>query len=98
MPALPDRIVVTATGIISSLGTGLGEHLLRIRAGVAGLRNPGILQTVHASEFQMGEVQLDNAALKEGLSLEEDADSYTRTALLSIYAMRDLLGSVDKAM
>jgi 3-oxoacyl-[acyl-carrier-protein] synthase-1 len=91
----PDRIVITATGILSALGTGREAHMARIRRGAAGLRHPRILQTRHAAEFVLGEVPEDNAGLMGGLSLKADAHGYTRTALLSICAIRDLISQVD---
>ncbi len=91
MAASPERIVVTATGIISALGTGRAAHIARIRARQHGLRYPEVLKTVHAREFVVAEVPHANAELLQQLALDPAAQGYTRTALLSICAMSDLL-------
>lgn len=98
MSASPDRIVVTATGIISALGIGHQAHMSSIAAGKSGLRHPEILRTVHAGEFVVAEVNKHNKELLQSLSLAEDTHGYTRTALLSICAIKNLLTQIDVAM
>jgi 3-oxoacyl-[acyl-carrier-protein] synthase-1 len=95
MPQSPERIVVTAIGIITSLGTGRDEHLSKLRSSEPALRHPEVLQTNHASEFVVGEVAARNDELVRRLPfLVEDA-RLTRTALLSMCAFQDLLQHTD---
>ncbi len=86
-----DRIVVTATGIITALGTGQATHAAALRQGRSVLRHPQILQTRHAAEFVVGEVAHDNASLMRRLALDPAVPGYTRTALLSMCAVQDLM-------
>ena len=95
MYASPDRIVITATGIVTALGLGYGAHLQHILDQHSGLRHPQILDTIHADEFVVAEVKLSNADLLANLSLSTDVQGFTRTALLSMNAIRDLLQQVD---
>ncbi len=97
LPFNDARIVVTATGIITALGTGREAHVTKLRAGHSVLRHPKILQTKHAAEFVVAEAGFDNAALMQRLGLDKDAHGYTRTALLSMCAMQDLLAHTDVA-
>jgi len=94
MSAAPDKIVVTARGIISSLGIGHEAHIAAIRAEESGLRYPEILSTRHAREFVLGEVRMDNPGLMAHLGIPPNAPGYTRTTLLSMCAMQDLLKEV----
>lgn len=93
MPLLPDRIVVTATGIITALGTGRAPHLSHIKNCTSVLRHPEFLKTRHAHEYLVGEVSETNNALAQRLNIS--GDGYTRTALISMCAMQDLLLQAD---
>jgi 3-oxoacyl-[acyl-carrier-protein] synthase-1 len=93
MPLPPDRIVVTATGIITALGTGRDAHVAHIREGVSVLQHPTLLKTRHAGEYVVGEVREANESLAGRLNL--DAGGYTRTALISLCAMQDLMANTD---
>ena len=90
-----DRIVVTAAGIVTALGTGYKDHVPALRNGVSGLRYPQILDTVHAAEYLIGEVRKCNKELKTGLGIGPDEEGYTRTTLLAMTAMQDMLRNVD---
>jgi 3-oxoacyl-(acyl-carrier-protein) synthase len=98
MYASPDRIVITATGIISSLGVGCAAHVQHILDQRSGLQHPSILNTVHAADFVVAEVPQSNAELLRVLSLEEDAPGFTRTALLAMVAMHDLMQQVPLSL
>jgi 3-oxoacyl-(acyl-carrier-protein) synthase len=95
MPLLPDRIVVTATGIITALGTGQREHAAGLQNNKSVLRHPQVLQTIHASEFVVGEVPYTNEALLAKLGFGADAPPFTRTALVSLCAMQNLIANSD---
>jgi len=93
-----DRIVVTSIGIVTSLGTGRAAHLHALRNSQSGLRHPEILDTIHDKEFLIGEVRQTNDALKKTLGIQPDAEGYTRTTLLAMAGMQDILRETDIAL
>ncbi len=92
---MTDRIVITATGIHSALGTGKNEHLASLRAGKDGLRHPVHLQTIHAGEILLGEIDKPNETLTRMAGLPGNNPGYTRTTLLAMSAMAELLKDAD---
>lgn len=90
-----DRIVITATGIVSALGCDHPSQLAALRASQSGLGYPQLLQTIHAHEFMLGEVRLGNAELMRHIGIDQVTSGYTRTALLAMYAMEKLLSQCD---
>lgn len=86
-----DRIAVTAVSVISALGRGVDEHLNKLKNAESGLKFAKHLYTVHAKEFLLGEVDLSNDELSLMSGLETGVNGYTRTALLALIAMEDLL-------
>jgi len=95
---MADRIVVTSTGIFSALGLGKKDHLNALTHGRAGLRHPQYLKTVHASGLVIGEVDMSDEQLAIELSLPAGDNGYTRTTLLALMAVRELLTNVDRAL
>jgi 3-oxoacyl-(acyl-carrier-protein) synthase len=95
MPQSPERIVVTAAGIITSLGTGREQHLKKLRACEPALRHPRFLDTRHAHEFVVGEVDASNEMLARRLGFDPESAHLTRTALLSMCAFQDLEQQAD---
>ncbi len=95
MPYRSERIVITATGVISSLGAGRDEHVQKLRLAQPELRYPLILQTNHAHDFLLGEVAATNAELAARLPFLDKQARITRTALLSLCAFQDLLAQID---
>lgn len=85
------KIVITSTGIISALGRGTDEHIQALFSKKAGLRHPEHLQTRHAGEFLLGEVDYSNDELSELLQLPTGDNGYTRTTLLALVAMQELI-------
>jgi len=92
---MAERVVVTGIGIISALGTGKDAQLALLRISQSGVKPVSILRSVHSSEFVLGEISMTNDELSESLGLPTGDNGYTRTALLSLAAMKDLLDSVD---
>lgn len=90
------RIVITATGIISALGYGRDEHLQALINKQAGLRHPVHLRTKHADDFILGEVDLSNDQLAEMLALPTGDNGYTRTTLLALAAVKNLVEHIDR--
>ena len=95
---MTDRIVVTSIGVFSALGLGKDDHLRALIAARSGLQHPQYLKTVHAPEFVMGEVKMSDEELAHFLGLPSGDNGYTRTTLLALIAMRELLKGVDKAL
>lgn len=91
MHASQDRIAITASGIITALGTGTERHLHALRDRRHGLRYPQILKTAHAAEFPIGEVDATNGTLMDRLRIDDPSIPYTRTSLLALAAVTDLL-------
>ncbi|HTM65607.1 MAG TPA: beta-ketoacyl-[acyl-carrier-protein] synthase family protein [Flavipsychrobacter sp.] len=95
---MADRIVITSIGILSALGLGKEAHLQALTTAQAGLQHPQYLKTVHAPEFIMGEVKMSDDELASSLGLPVGNNGYTRTTLLALIAMRELLQEVDKEL
>jgi 3-oxoacyl-[acyl-carrier-protein] synthase-1 len=90
------RIVVSAIGIVSALGKGKAANLQQLLDRQSGLRNPLLLQTAYAKEYLMGEVHLGNDELSELVGLPAGDNGYTRTALLAMVAMQELIEQTGK--
>lgn len=95
---MAERIVVTGIGIISALGTGLQAHIEALRNKQSGVRPISLLKTRYANDFVLGEIRMSNDELSSAAGLPTGDNGYTRTALLSQAAMKDLLESVDIAL
>ena len=92
---MAERVVVTAIGIISALGTGKDAHISRFRASQSGVRSVKHLRSIHAHEFVLGEIDKSNDELAVDLGLPTGDNGYTRTTLISLAAMNDLLQNTD---
>ncbi|MCB0697188.1 MAG: beta-ketoacyl-[acyl-carrier-protein] synthase family protein [Chitinophagaceae bacterium] len=88
------RIVITSTGIISALGLGEDEHTHALLTMTPGLKYATHLQTKHAKEFLLGEVDMSNDQLAAKLGLPVGDNGYTRTTLLALVAMLELVNKV----
>ena len=86
---MPDRICITASGVVSAIGIGKRETLASLRAGRSGVVPVRILETAGGS-FLAGEVPLTHAQLLERLSLPAGT-VISRTSLLGILALREAL-------
>jgi 3-oxoacyl-[acyl-carrier-protein] synthase-1 len=95
---MAERIVITATGIISALGRGTQQHTGALINKKAGMRHPLHLQTKHAGEFVCGEVDYSNDDLATLLGLPTGDNGYTRTTLLALVAMQELMQHTDKSL
>ncbi|HEY9176114.1 MAG TPA: beta-ketoacyl-[acyl-carrier-protein] synthase family protein [Flavipsychrobacter sp.] len=95
---MAERIVITATGIISALGRGTEQHTGALINKKAGMRHPLHLRTKHAKEFVCGEVDYSNDQLAALLELPTGDNGYTRTTLLALAAMRELMGNTDTSL
>ena len=95
---MAERIVVTAIGIISALGTGKNAHLGKLRNSQSGVGPVTYLRSKHAGDFVLGEVKMSNDVLAKNLGLPTGDNGYTRTTLLLLAAMDDLLQNTDIAL
>ncbi|HEY1030890.1 MAG TPA: beta-ketoacyl-[acyl-carrier-protein] synthase family protein [Flavipsychrobacter sp.] len=93
---MAERIVVTSLGILSALGNGIAANLQALQQQRPGLRYPQLLQTIHAGEFLLGEVPYSNDELSAMLGLPTGNNGYTRTTLLAMVAMQEVLKGIDK--
>ena len=92
---MAERVVITGLGIISALGTGKDAHITAFRNSRSGVTGVTHLQSIHASEFVLGEIKMSNDELSEKLGLPPGDNGYTRTTLLCLAAMDDLLQTID---
>lgn len=93
-----DRIAITATGIVSALGMGADRHLQALQQGRSGVRLPQYLQTAHAAEYVLGEAPFSNAELAAHCGIDRESEAATRTTLLAIAAMKQLVAETGAGM
>lgn len=93
---MAERIVVTSLGILSALGLGADANLSALKSGKAGLSYTRHLNTIHAKDFLLGEVNKSNDELSALLGLPAGDNGYTRTTLLALVAMQELMQRIDK--
>lgn len=92
---MSERIVVTSTGIISAIGLGENANWNALRTSKSGLHYPKHLKTIYANDFVMGEVAESNDELAVLNDLPVGDNGYTRTTLLALTAIKDLLKGID---
>jgi len=88
---MAERVVVTGIGIISALGTGRAAHITALRNAQPGVRKATHLVSIHTPDFLLGEIDRSNDDLSAMMGLPTGDNGYTRTTLLSLAAMKDLL-------
>ncbi len=93
---MAEKIVVTSLGILSALGKDADENLQSLLSLRSGVHTPELLKSIHAHEFLMGEVAYSNDALSAMLGLPTGSNGYTRTTLLAMVAMQEVMKGIDK--
>lgn len=94
---MEDRIVVTSVGIVSALGKGVAANREALRSGRSGLGYARHLRSIHTSSYLLGEAGHSNEELAAGLQLPaNDGTAYTRTTLLALTALDELLSTVPR--
>lgn len=90
------RIAITGIGAVSALGIGVEAHRKALLTGNSALRSARHLPTVH-SEWQVGEVDLDNKALRQLAKCEAlNGDvPVSRNTLLALVAAREALADAN---
>ena len=86
---MKESIVITGSGIVSSIGLDKQETLSSLLAGKSGVRPVRYLQTIHR-EFPVGEVPLSDEEMKSRLGI--NAEPTTRTVLMGMLALDEALG------
>lgn len=81
---MTSKAYIAGSGIVTSIGNHMEEHLLSFTEGRAGITAPQYLETTHA--FPVGEIKLSNEALAKLTGADA---SLPRTALLSIMAAQE---------
>ena len=92
---MAEKVVVTGIGILTSLGTGKQIHIDAFSNKRTGLRYAKHLQSIHTPEIVLGEINQSNSQLALSAGLPGGDNGYTRTSLLSIVAMQELLNGLD---
>lgn len=87
---MQERIVITGMGIISSIGNTVEENYQSLLSGKIGLGELTLFESIHQGKIKVGEVKKSTQSLIEELQLSE-GNSYTRTALLGLYAVKEAL-------
>ncbi len=92
---MAERVVVTGIGIISALGSGTQAHIAALRNKQSGVKPISLLKTRYANDFVLGEIRMTNDELSAYIGLPVGDNGHTRTALLSLAAMKDMLEHVN---
>lgn len=88
------RIVVTAMGIISSIGNTVEENfvsLIESRPQIGRLQN---FDSKHKNSIKVGEVKLTNAQLAQRLGIDSSIE-FSRTVLLGIWAAKEAISTLS---
>jgi 3-oxoacyl-[acyl-carrier-protein] synthase II len=85
---MPERVVITGIGIISSIGNNIPETLHSLKTCRSGISPITLLRTIHRDSFPSGEIKLTNEELKSlaGTGVPEFT---TRTTLLGLIAAQE---------
>lgn len=83
---MTDKICVTGLGIISAIGKNCEESITALLSEKTGITQMRYLNSIH-KEFPVGEVALNDAEMKEILSIDADK-IISRTTLLGILAVK----------
>ncbi|MBC7554498.1 MAG: beta-ketoacyl-[acyl-carrier-protein] synthase family protein [Taibaiella sp.] len=95
---MAEKVVITATGLISCIGSGKESHLNAFRERQSGVHYARHLRSKHIKTLLLGEVDRSNDELAVALGLPAGDNGYTRTSLLSMTAVGELLSGVDIAL
>ena len=87
-------IVVTAMGIISSIGNSVEENLYSLREGKPQISRLDNLHSTLRDNIKVGEIKLSNSELAKRLGIDHRAE-YSRTALLGIWAAKEAIAGLS---
>jgi len=94
MKSEKNKIFITGIGIISSLGIGVQENLIRLTEGKSGVGPIRHLKTRHSNELIAGEIPYSNKELIDILGIK-NKNGISRSALLGIIAAREAINNTD---
>ncbi|MCK9616559.1 MAG: beta-ketoacyl-[acyl-carrier-protein] synthase family protein [Lentimicrobiaceae bacterium] len=83
------KVFVTGIGIISAVGNNVRETIASVQNSRSGIGNITLIDTIYKN-LPFAEVKCNNSALFKKVGIEE-AESFSRTALLSMVAAREAL-------
>lgn len=83
-----EPIMITGAGIVSAIGNNMADTLQSLLSQQTGVGPMRYLKTAH-QEFPVGEVKMDDEAMKELLGITEEPT--TRTCLMGMLALREAL-------
>ena len=88
------NIVVMGMGMISAIGLTVDEAFDSLINEKSGIDTIKYLDTIHKSDFLLGEVKLSNEALFEKLEISQtESKKHTRTSLLALSAAREAVAN-----
>lgn len=82
------RVFITGIGVVSSLGINIAENFNSLKAMQSGVGKINFVDTIHAVDIPVAEVNLSDEKLIDILSLNKN-EFYTRTALLAMLAAKE---------
>jgi len=94
MKSEKNKIFITGIGIISSLGIGVRENLIRLTEGRSGIGPIRQLKTGLNNELMSGEIPYSNKELIDILGIK-NKNGISRSALLGIIAAREAINNTD---
>lgn len=92
---MANRVFVTGIGIISAIGKNEQECMEHFRNHQSGIGSIHYFETIHKNTLPVAEVKYSDAELLELLQLSAKDKSYSRTALLGIYAAKQALNQAQ---
>jgi 3-oxoacyl-(acyl-carrier-protein) synthase len=87
---VPEKVIVTGVGIISSIGLNVLETASTLLASKSGIGKIELLDTIYKDEIPAAEVKATNKDLKE-ISEITNKESFSRTSLLGVIAARQAI-------
>lgn len=88
-----ERIFVVGMGVVSSIGMNIEENLFSLRNGKTGIAPIKYLESIHRSEFVVGEIPYSDEELRELINqlFSIPTKIYNRSTLISIIAIKEAL-------
>jgi 3-oxoacyl-[acyl-carrier-protein] synthase-1 len=88
------KVAITGMGIISSIGTTVGENYNALLQNTPGISVISNIKTRHATNIMVGEIKLTNEELVKQLNLPA-SNNYSRTAMLGVLAAKQAIADAN---